>query len=142
MDNKIIKFLANNKVCSLTTLLPNGSPHAAALHYSHKNEPLELYFSTENTSLKCQALLKGDLTKASVVVGFSEEEWITLQMDGEAKAIFDKDELKAVQIMHYSKHPDSKKYKDDPETIFLKFTPKWLRYTDYNKDPAEVLEIK
>lgn len=139
MDQKISDFLTKHRVCSLTTILVDGSPHAAALHYSHKNVPLELYFSTENTSRKCQSLLDGQTVKGSVVAGFSEEEWITLQMDGEVKAIFNTEELKAVQAIHYPKHPNSEKYKDDPATIFLKFTPSWWRYTDYNTKPQTIL---
>lgn len=99
---------------------------------------MELYFGTENTSVKCQALLNGNPLKGSVVVGFSEEEWITLQMDGEVSAIVNKDELRAVHNIHYQKHPDSEKYKDAPATIFLKFMPKWWRYTDFNTKPETV----
>lgn len=121
MDKKVLDFLASHRICSLTTLLSDGSPHAAALHYSHKDEPLELYFSTENTSRKCQALLDGKTVKASVVVGFSEEEWITLQMDGDVRAILDKNELTPIQTIHYAKHPT------------------WWRYTDYNTKPLTII---
>lgn len=139
MDSKILGFLTKHRVCSLTTLLPDGSPHAAALHYSHKDSPLTLFFSTENTSKKCQALLGGKSTKASVVVGFSEEEWITFQMDGEVKAILEPEELKEAKTIHYPKHPDSKQYENAPETLFLSFMPHWWRYTDYNTDPPSIL---
>ena len=131
MDKKALDFLAKHRVCSLTTLLPDGSPHAAALHFSHKENPIELYFSTENTSRKTTGLLKGEVVKASVVVGFSEEEWITLQMDGEVRAISGKNELAEVHKVHYAKHPDSEQWKDDPATIFLAFIPTWWRYTEY-----------
>ena len=138
MDSKIIAFLTSHRVCSLTTLLLEGSPHGAALHYSHQEDPLLLYFSTENTSRKVEALLNGKSAKASVVIGFSEEEWITLQMDGEVTVV-NNDQLKEVHKIHYAKHPDSAKYKDDPETIFLAFTPTWWRYTDYNTTPLTIL---
>ena len=139
MHKKVLDFLTKHRVCSLTTLLPDGLPHAAALHFSHKNEPLEMYFSTENTNRKCKGLLKGETVKGSVVVGFSEEEWITFQMDGEVTAVLDKSELKKVHKIHYPKHPDSEKYKDEQATIFLKFVPKWWRYTDYNTKPETIL---
>ncbi len=135
MDSTISQFIAIHRVCSLTTLLPEGSPHAAALHYSHQDNPLTFCFSTEKSSKKCQNLLDGKSSKASVVIGFSEEEWKTLQMDGEIRAIRDPDELKKIKAIHYIKHPDSKQYENDPETLFLSFTPHWWRYTDYNTDP-------
>lgn len=139
MDTRITEFLSKHRVCSLTVLLPDGSPHAATLHFSHSEDPFELYFSTENTSRKCQGLLEGQIVGASVVIGFSEEEWITLQMDGEVQAVLDKNELARIQAIHYPKHPNSEQYKNDPTTIFLKFTSKWWRYSDYNTEPITVI---
>ena len=139
MEKTVFDFLIKHGVCSLTVLLPDGSPHAAALHFSHKKDPLELYFSTENTSRKTTGLLKGEPVKGSVVVGFSEEEWVTFQLDGEVRAVLDKDELTKVHKVHYAKHPNAEKWKDDPATIFLVFTPSWWRYTDYKTKPITIL---
>ncbi len=139
MEQKILEFLSTHRVCSLTTLLKDGTPHAAAVHYSHNVEPLELFFSTDKTSKKCQDLLTGNSTKASVVVGFSEEEWKTLQMDGKLRAVAGTDELQHIHPLHYLKHPEAAKYKNDPDTIFLKFTPTWWRYSDYTTEPLTVI---
>lgn len=87
MDKQVLDFLTKNRVSSLTTLLKDSSPHASVLHYSHQEDPFEIFFSCDSTSLKCEALLGRKTTKASVVIGFSEEEWVTLQMDGEVQII-------------------------------------------------------
>jgi len=134
MDKKVLDFLGKHRVCTLTTLLEDGSPHSAVMHYSHKNEPLEVYIMTENTSKKVKALLDGKPRKASLVTGFSEEEWITLQMDGEVRAVKDKEELEKIHEVHFEKHPEPKKWKDDPATLFLVFTPTWWRYTEYKPE--------
>ncbi len=139
MEEKILAFLKSHRVCSLATLLSDGSPHTASMHYSHQDQPIKLFFSTENTSRKCQILLDGKSTKASVVVGFSEEEWITLQLDGEVKAILAPDNLKAAKAVHYLKHPNSQQYENAPATIFLEFTPTWWRYTDFNTKPETII---
>lgn len=139
MDKRITDFIKDHRVCVLTTLLSDGAPHAATLHYSHQEEPLKFYFSTENTSRKCQDLLDGKEVKASMVVGFSEEEWITFQMDGVVRAILDKSVLEEIHKIHYAKHPDSEKWKNDPATIFLEFTPTWWRYTNYKTDPMTII---
>lgn len=138
MNETILDFLTKNRVSSLTTLLPDGTPHGAALHYSHIAEPLTLYFSTKNTSRKCEGLLNGETSKASVVIGFSEDEWITLQLDGEVKAL-EKDQLENIHKVHYAKHPNSEQFKDAPETVFLAFTPTWWRYTDHNTKPETII---
>lgn len=140
LDNKIIlKFLNNNRVCSLTVMLPDGTPHAAAIHYSYHNSPLIFYFSTENTSRKCQGLIRGKVTKAAIVIGLSEQEWKTIQMEGEIQAVLDKSVLNKIKAIHYAKHPNSQKFEHDPATIFLAFTPTWWRYTDYNTKPITII---
>lgn len=53
-------------------------------------------------------------------------------MEGSVRAVIDKKELLKVHTVHYKKHPGSEKWKDDPATIFLVFTPKWWRYTEFN----------
>ena len=140
MDSKILNFLNNNRVSVFTTLLPDGSPHSAALHYSHVEEPLTLYFSIENTSRKCQDLLTGKTVKASVVIGFSEQEWITIQMDGSARLVSDSLELQSAKAIHYPKHPNSQKFENDPATVFLAFIPTWYRYSEFKSAPPVKIE--
>jgi len=131
MDKKVLDFLSKHRVCSLAVLLKDGSPHVSAMHYSHNNNPVEIYIMTENISKKCEALLDGKSQNASFVTGFSEEEWVTLQMDGKIRAVKDKKELEKIHEIHFEKHPDPKKWKDDPATLFLVFKPTWWRYTEY-----------
>lgn len=139
MNDQILNFLTNHRVGAVSILLPDGTPHNSALHFSHIENPFTLFFSTESTSRKCQGLLKGEIVKASVVIGLSEEEWITLQMDGVVRGIFDPTELKYAHTVHYKKHPGSEQYKNDPTTMFLAFSPTWWRYTDYNTDPDTII---
>lgn len=130
MDNKIEEFLNKQRVCSLTTLLKNGSPHSAAMHYSHTTTPFEIYIQTENSSKKCEALLPHKSTKASIVIGFDEKEFKTLQLDGDVK-LLSNNKLADIHKIHYKKHPGAKQWKDDPATVFLVFKPTWWRYTEY-----------
>ncbi len=134
MNPEVLGFLSHHKICSLTTLLLDGSPHAAVLHYSHTTNPLTIYVGTENTSRKMEALVKNKSGKASLVIGFSDEEWKTLQMDGDVHVI-SPEEAEKIQAIHYKKHPGAEKFKNNPETIFIKFTPSWWRYSDYTTNP-------
>lgn len=130
MQQAIHDFLHSNEISVLTTLITDGIPHSAALHFSHIEEPLEFYFSTKRNSVKCENLLDGELSPASMVVGFTTENWITLQLRGNVEIIADSAEQQRIQEIHYAKHPGSKRYKDAAETVFLKFTPNWWRYSD------------
>ena len=131
MNPKVFKILDKNKVCSLSTLLKNGYPHAAAMHFSYRKNPFEIYIQTERAGKKVEALLNGRPGKSSIVVGISEDDWTTLQLDGQLRVIDNQKELLKIHKVHYSKNPSAEQYKDLPGTIFLKFIPKWWRYTEF-----------
>lgn len=131
--DKVSAFLEKHPVCVFTILLPDGTPHSAALHFSHQETPFKLYFSTEKGSLKASGLQSGETESASVVVGWSEEDYITVQMRGSAKHLLG-DELVSAQKVHYAKHPGSAKWADDPDTFFICFDVSWWRYSDLKSE--------
>lgn len=132
-----MEFLGKHRIGVVTTLLKDKTPHSAAIHYAN-SENGEIYMMTGVTSKKCQALLEGEVGPASFVTGFSDEEWVSLQMDGEINTVTDKDELSQVHAIYFAKNPGPEKYKDDPDTVFLKFTPKWYRYTEFKPKHKEI----
>jgi hypothetical protein len=81
-----------------------------------------------------QALVSGNVVKAALVIGMSDEEWKTLQMEGEVKLV-SQEEIERIQDIHYRKHPNAQEFKNKPETVFLQFTPTWWRYTDFSTEP-------
>ena len=139
MDSKIINFIAKEQVCALSVLLSDGVPHIATVHYSHTENPLRIFIQTSNTTTKAKALVNRENAKAAIVIGFSEEDWLTLQMRGDIKIVSNKDELEEIYKIHYKKHPDAEQYKG-PQTIFLEFKPTWWRFTDFNTDPETIVE--
>ena len=141
MEPEVIKFLERNRVCSLTTLLLDSTPHSAAVHYSNAIDAqgnVKLYFSVDTEQRKSQLLNVQSHSPASVAIGFSEEEWITLQLEGTVNVIKDATLIQQAQQIHYTKVPTSEKFKDYPTTIFLEFNISWWRYTDFNTDPITI----
>ncbi|PIR45313.1 MAG: hypothetical protein COV10_00295 [Candidatus Vogelbacteria bacterium CG10_big_fil_rev_8_21_14_0_10_51_16] len=139
MNPTIKAFLDKERVCVLAVPLADGSPHAAAMHYSNTYQPLKLYFQTGKESLKCRALRAGDMARASVVVGFNETEMLTLQMRGMLREVTAQGELEALWRVHYRKQPQAEQYKG-PDSAFLEFTPAWWRYTDFTTDPETMIQ--
>ncbi len=139
MEHSIYDYLAQEPIGVLTVLLPDGSPHSATVHYSSQLDPLTLYISTDQKTRKAEVFKTQDSTKASFVVGVSEATWLTLQMHGEANVVRDPEELKAAQAIHYAKHPKALPYKND-DTIVIKFTPTWWRYSDYTARPPKIIQ--
>lgn len=138
MEKPIANLLNKEQVCVLSVLLQNGDIHSATVHYSHKDAPLKFYIQTSNDTLKAQPFLKGEAGKAAMVIGFSEQDWLTLQMHGNVRIITNEDELQDVYKIHYKKHPGAEKYKG-PQTVTLEFTSTWWRYTDYNTEPETII---
>jgi len=60
MDKRVLEFLGKNRVSVLTTLLKDGTPHGATLHYSHKENPLELYPGLYRQDRKEQRISRED----------------------------------------------------------------------------------
>ena len=139
MDPKILNFISRHRISCLTTLLLDKQPHSATVHYCHQDDPLTFYFLTERASRKCQGLLKGQITKASLVIGFSEEEWVTLQLEGEARALVNQNEDQVARQVFHRKYLGFNPDNLDPEDVFLSFTPTWWRYTELKSNPKLVL---
>jgi general stress protein 26 len=140
MDQNVRTFLDRNRVGALSLPIGENILHSAALHYSYQTEPFEIYFSTDITSRKCRLLKETTQQPASLVIGLSEEDWDTLQLEGTVQLITDKAIINQVKAIHYPKHPNSQKFESDPNTVFLVFRPTWWRYTDFKIKPPLKIE--
>ncbi|GAB4156784.1 MAG: hypothetical protein Fur003_0250 [Candidatus Dojkabacteria bacterium] len=140
--NPLIKsFLEKERVSALSIMTGNKTCHSAAMHFSFKEDPFEIYFSIDKTSRKAQ-LINKEPTSASFVIGFSEEEWKTFQVDGIVKIVTDAEELSKIKEGHYKRNPSSQQFESDPNTVFLVFSPTWWRYTDFMEEPILIIEGK
>lgn len=139
MDSRVYDLIRKERTCVLSILQEDGTPHAATVHFSHTEDPLKFFIQTSNKTLKAQPFLNDDTGKAAIVLGFSEEEWVTLQLHGDIRAVSDPSELEAIYKIHYAKNPDAEQYRG-PNTVFLEFVPTWWRYTDLNTEPETILK--
>ena len=140
MPQEILNYIKTQRVCVLAVEMLDGSPHAATVHYSHVENPLRFFIQTSNTTTKAKSLISsGGAGKAAIVIGFSETDWLTLQMRGNIRVISNQKKLDGVYKIHYAKHPDAKQYKG-PNTVFLEFQPNWWRFTDFNTNPEKITE--
>ena len=98
-----------------------------------------MFFQTWVESEKIKALQNGTNKTASIVIGFSEKDNLTLQMRGTLRIVSDPEELENIYKVHYTKHSFAEKHKT-PETRFIEFTPAWWRYSDFNTTPETVIE--
>ncbi len=136
---KLFKFLRDNRVSVLSTCTAEAEPHSSVMHYSCAAELPRLFFSTDDRSAKatdCRAN-----PRAAVALGWSETDWVTVQMRGALRALTAPAELEAAKAAHYAVHPNARAFDSDPHTLFLRFEPNWVRYSNLAAAPPLVEEM-
>lgn len=130
MQPPILEYLSKQRVGVLAIEMPDGSPHAATVHFAHAENPIVFYFETYREYRKSEALFAREISRASFVVGVSETEMQTLQIDGEVRIIH-ADEKAAYDEVYFGKFPEKKAKSMDPKFVFFQFVPKSWRFTDF-----------
>ncbi len=126
----ILAYLKTQRIGVLAVEMPDGSPHAATVHFAHAEDPLVFYFETCRDYRKAEPLLARERTRASFVVGCDEGNMKTLQLDGTV-ALLKPEEKTLFDAVYLGKFPEKKEKSQDPKYIFFKFTPTWWRFTDW-----------
>ena len=139
MDTKVHEFLTHHRVGVISVLDLKGNPHSAAVHYAHSENPFCIFIVTEKKSRKMESLVEGLSSSASFVTGFSEEEWITFQADGDIHIPRGDTELNNAKAAYYVKFPNAQANEHNSDVTFLTFTPHWWKYTNLNPEPWETI---
>lgn len=137
MDKKVLEFLKNRpvKLCVLATSSKELQPWAAVLGYAVKDD-LTIILSTHPTSRKWHNLKENN--KVALVFGW-EFSGLNIQCEGVAELIEQGEEYKHFDEFFFGQNPHAAKFKT-PDTVFLKINLKWMRVTDFNKQPPTVKE--
>jgi general stress protein 26 len=136
---RLFSFLRQGRVSVLSTCTSKGEPHSSVMHYSCAAELPALYFSTDDRSAKAKDCRENP--RGSVALGWSEVDWVTVQMRGRLRALTLPAGLEAAKAAHYAVHPNARQFDSDPHTLFLAFEPDWVRFSDLAAAPAIVEEM-
>jgi uncharacterized protein YhbP (UPF0306 family) len=132
MQQEILGYLSSQRIGVLAVEMADGSPHAATLHYANNGSGDMFFFKTDRAYRKSEALLSKAIVRASIVIGFSESEMKTLQLDGEAR-LLEEDTQGVFESAYYGKFPEKRKLERDPNAVCFVFMPNWWRFTDWTK---------
>lgn len=125
MNKKVVEFIKKHRISVLSTILTGGTPHSASMHYATSDSTF--IFFTKDQSRKCHHFDIGKKYPASLVVGFSEEEWVEFQSEGFIEKI---DRAKSkLEVKIFAEKFDGAKL--DEEHVVLKYKPTWWRYTEF-----------
>lgn len=137
MDNKqaVLDFIKNHKLAVISTVGIDSKPESAVLEFG-ETEELELIFDTYTSSRKYKNLQTNK--NVSFVIGWDED--ITVQYEGIAEEVKGEEATKYKQA-YWDKNPKAKRWESREGITYFKVTPKWVRYSDLNKDPWDVFEV-
>lgn len=138
MDQRIVDYLKTQRIAVIAVEMPDGSPHAATVHFAHSENPLVFYFETNRSYRKSEPLLKNKSTKASLVIGFDEKKPKTFQLDGEVQLVKPEEEETFTKI-YLGKFKEKKKKLEDTSFIHFTFIPKWWRFSDFTDPEGKLI---
>ena len=133
MKEEMIAFLQKERFGSVATLLLNGDPHVATVHFAFVPETFEIIIQTNPHSRKYERLAEVGFCRASFTTGFEEIKTIIAQFDGFVST----NVTQAQKDFYLEKFPEKMgKYKTE---VFIVFTPDWWRYTNWTKPEGKTI---
>jgi len=132
--NGVLQFIKQNGLCVLATANKNGKTESAVMAIATTDNG-EILMSTEPNTRKIGNLSINPLS--SLLVGGVSSP--SVQLDGET-IIASGSAAEEIKNQILVIHPETKDYLSKT-AVFLKFIPKWLRYSDFSQNPPEILEL-
>jgi uncharacterized pyridoxamine 5'-phosphate oxidase family protein len=131
----ILEFLKKHTLAVIATCHRNGMPEAAVIDFSVRDN-LEIVFDTFKDTRKFNNL--AERSGVAFVVGWDNN--ITVQYEGTAVKVPAAD-VEDYQEAHLNSVPAEREFVESGAVIF-RVTPRWIRYSDFNKEPPELIEIE
>ena len=117
---------------------PNGAPQSAVVGIAVSDD-FEIVFDTLATSRKSQNLRRR--SAVALVIGSLEgNDERTVQYEGLADEPTGP-ELARLIALYLRVFPDGRERQKWPGLTYIRVIPKWLRYSDYNIDPPDIVEL-
>lgn len=137
MDQKqIVKDFLKDRKHMIIATESNGIPEAALVGFASFDN-LNLIFGTSIQSRKFQNIQNN----SRVAIVFTDDEKATVQYEGVVSILIG-NELAEYKEVYFKKNPSAKQFESDPNQVYLKVVPIWLRYTEVKSGEREVFEIR
>ena len=116
----------------------NGAPQSAIVGIA-VSDAFEIVFDTLGSSRKGENLRRrSDI--AFVLGSLEGKDERTVQYEGVADEPTGSERTR-LTALYLSVFPDGRQRQEWPGLIYVRATPRWLRYSNYNVDPPEIAEF-
>lgn len=130
----MLDYMRKHRLAVVSTVSAAGAPQAALVGVA-VTDGLEIVFDTVSTSRKHGNLI-ADSRAAVTFSGPGEQ---TLQLEGQAQPVdLHADRDLAYRETYYQVWPDGRARRAWPNISYWRITPKWIRYSDYDRGPLIV----
>lgn len=131
----LLLMLKNNKLSILSTASLSGKTESAIMAMVVKDD-FTILMSTEPTSRK-MINIKSNPQVSVIIGGLNNDP--SVQIDGQIKILNEEETSEACNYMLVAR-PELKEYGIETATI-MAITPLWMRYSDFSKNPPEIIEF-
>jgi len=134
----LLGFLRSRRYAVQSSLHPSGAPQSAVVGIAVSDD-FEIVFDTLASSRKGQNLRRR--AEIAFVIGSLEgNDERTVQYEGRADEPTGLERARLTEL-YLSVFPDGRERQKWPGLTYIRATPTWLRYSDYNVDPPEIVEL-
>jgi len=135
---ELLNFLREHKLGVQSSVAGNGAAQSAVVGFAISDR-FEILFDTVDTSRKVGNLRKNPKI-AFVIGGLTDGDERTAQYEGVADEPTGA-ELEALKKVYFGVFPDGPQRQSWPGICYVRVKPTWIRYSDYNVGPPEIVEF-
>jgi hypothetical protein len=134
----LLQFMREHPLATQSSAPAVGRPQSAVVGIAVSDD-FEIVFDADAESRKVRNL-RQTAGIAFVIGGTDAGDERTVQYEGIADEP-DGAELERLQELYFQVFPDGRERQKWPGITYVRARPTWVRYTDFNRDPPEVVEF-
>lgn len=135
---KLLEFLRTHRLAVEASVSTATKPQAAIVGFAISDR-FEIVLDTLAATRKAENL-RNNPRIALVIGGWAAGDERTVQYEGDADEPVGA-ERKRIAEVYYSAYPDGRERAKWPGLTYFRVKPTWIRYSDYNRNPPEIVEF-
>jgi general stress protein 26 len=135
---ELLSFMREHSLAVQASVSTSGSAQAAAVGIV-VTEDFEVFFDTVGETRKVENLRRNPRI-AFVIGGTTASDERTVQYEGLADEPTGA-ELQRLKELYFESYPDGRERQSWPGITYMRARPTWIRYSDFNSDPPEIIEF-
>ena len=134
----VLNYLRTHSLAVQSSVSPLGRPQSAVIGFVVSDD-FQIFFDSIDTTRKVKNLRRNPMI-SFVIGGLLRGDERTVQYEGIADEPKGK-ELDSFKELYFSRFPDGRERQTLTGLIYIRAKPIWIRYSDFNQDPVEILEF-